>query len=37
VEGTLVAAVEALLGHNLDEVNTAAEAAQYAEKILITF
>lgn len=35
VEGTLVAVVEASLGHTLEEVNEAAEAAQHAEKILL--
>jgi phosphocarrier protein FPr len=35
VEGTLVAVVEASLGHNLEEVNAAAEAAQHVEKILL--
>jgi dihydroxyacetone kinase phosphotransfer subunit len=35
VEGTLVAVVEASLGHDLERVNAAAEAAQHAEKILL--
>ena len=35
VEGTLVATVEASLGHDLEKVNSAAEAAQHAEKILL--
>lgn len=34
VEGAIVAAVEASLGHSLEEVNTAAEAAKDMEKIL---
>ena len=35
VEGTLVAVVEASLGHDLETVNAAAEAAQHVEKILL--
>ncbi len=34
VEGAIVAAVEASLGHSLEEVNTAAEAARDMQKIL---
>jgi dihydroxyacetone kinase DhaKLM complex PTS-EIIA-like component DhaM len=33
VEGAIVAAVEASLGHTLDEVNIAAEAVKDMEKI----
>jgi dihydroxyacetone kinase phosphotransfer subunit len=35
VEGTLVAVIEASLGHDLETVNAAAEAAQHVEKILL--
>ncbi len=35
VEGTLVAVIEASLGHDLKTVNAAAEAAQHVEKILL--
>ena len=35
VEGTMVAVVEASLGHDLETVNAAAEAAQHVEKILL--
>ncbi len=34
VEGAIVAAVEAALGHNLEEVNAAAEAVKDVQKIL---
>lgn len=34
VEGAIVAAVEASLGHTLEEVNSAAEAAKDMEKII---
>jgi phosphocarrier protein FPr len=34
VEGTIVAAVEASLGHSLEEVNAAAEAVKDMQKIL---
>ena len=34
VEGAIVAAVEASLGHNLDKVNMAAEAAKDMQKIV---
>ena len=34
VEGTIVAAVEASLGHSLEEVNAAAEAVKDMQKII---
>jgi phosphoenolpyruvate---glycerone phosphotransferase subunit DhaM len=34
VEGAIVAAIEATLGHSLEEVNTAAEAIKDVQKIL---